>query len=213
MDVVELSVDPRVAKGSKQVARLRAAGAVPGVVYGRGKGNVDISISGMELTRHLRKHHRVFRCRIGSDMEEVYLQDVQYDVITDEPRHFDLKRIALAEKMEAQVEIAFLGHPKAASKGGVLMRDFSDIVVRCLPTDIPDTIEVNVSEMDLHDRILVKDLVLPPGVEVDLPPDTIVCRVEVPRQTEPTPAEAAPAEPALVEGKPAEEGAPGKEKE
>jgi large subunit ribosomal protein L25 len=213
MDVVELSVDPRVAKGTKQVARLRAAGAVPGILYGRGKDNVDISIQQMELTRHLRKHHRVFRCSIGGAQEEVYLQDVQYDVVTDEPRHVDLKRITLQEKMEALVEISFLGHPKAASKGGMLMRDISDILVRCLPTDIPDMIEVNVSGLDLNERILVKDLALPAGVEIDLPPDTIVCRVEVPRQAEPTPAEAAPAEPALVEGKAADEGAPAKEKE
>jgi large subunit ribosomal protein L25 len=198
MEITTIEVEPRTATGSRQVARLRRDGKVPAVLYGGGGGVQPLSVSEHQLVQHVRHHHRVFRLAT-EDRQAVYLQEVQWDVLTDRPLHVDFLRIDLQESMRVNVELEFLGHPVGLSKGGRLVRDLAEVPVTCLPAAIPESIPVPVDALDLGDRIVAGQLQLPPGVVLDLPADTSIAHVsgEV--------AEA-PAPEAAAEGGPAEGG-------
>lgn len=195
MDVTILNAEPRVARGTRQVARLRAEGKVPAVVYGLAGDNELVAIDGVTFERELRKHHRLFQLEYSGKRQAVFLQDIQFDVLDDRPVHVDLKRVDLDAEIEVEVELDFLGHPAGASQGGVLVKDRVSITIRVLPRDIPDGIPVSVKDLGLGDEIRIADLTLPASAKCDESPDTVVCHIGIPTSAQPEPvAEEAPAE-------------------
>ncbi len=182
MEVTTLQVEKRDAVGSNQVARLRENGRVPCVIYGGELGSVNLSLDEADLARELRKHHRVFRLEMDGKTQGVFLQDIQFDVLTDQPLHIDLRRIDLDKPIRVIVDLAYLGHPAGASRGGELIKDKDAIEVDSLPHAVPDTIEVAVKDMDLGDAIKFKDLPLPDGVTIpEGEEDTVICHMSAPK--------------------------------
>lgn len=177
MDITTIHVEERKEIGSNAVRRLRAAGKVPAILYGEGKPTLPLAVSEHELERHLRQHHKVFKLRMGGRERHIYLQDVQFDCLTDRPLHVDFKRISMDERIHLKVELSFIGHPVGLSHGGRFVKDVIELAVASLPAAIPETVDVQVAELDVGDQILAKDLVLPQGVILDVPEDTVVCHV------------------------------------
>lgn len=198
MQVARLKGEVRSAVGRTQVQSLRAQGWMPAIVYGEGKEPQPISISEWELEQHIKHHHRVYSLDIGGARQDAYLQDVQFDPLTDRARHADFKRIDLTKPIELEVEVAFSGHPVGLGKGGVLIKDHPKIKVRCLPTAIPDDVEVVIGHLEIDMGVTAKDVQLPEGVTLAVSPDLVVCHVAklvVQAAAAPAPAaEAAPAE-------------------
>lgn len=182
MEVTTLHVERRSAIGTKQVAKLRAHGRVPAVVYGGEIADtLPLSVDHHLVARELRHHHRVFRLEMDGKEQGVFLQDVQWDVLTDQPLHLDFRRIDLHKPMDVQVELRYVGHPKGASKGGTLIQDINDLHVISLPAAIPESIEVKVGELELGDKILAKELELPEGVSLAAgTEDSVVCHISMP---------------------------------
>jgi large subunit ribosomal protein L25 len=210
MQVVRMKAERRSALGRNRTKALRAEGWLPAVVYGDGQEPLSISISEWEFEQHVKAHHRVFQLDIAGGAQAAFLQDVAWQATTDRPLHVDFKRIDLTKPIEADVEVALLGHPIGLSKGGTLMKDHIAIKVRCLPTAIPDSIEHDVSKLEIDDYVTAGQLVLPDGVTLVTPPSTSVCHVAKIVVVEAAPAAApaadAAAAPAAGE-KPAEKGA------
>lgn len=177
MEVANISAKKRSSIGKHKVAHLRTAGFIPAVIYGEGGEPTSLTLARQDLEAHLRHHHRVYEVDVEGDRQSAYLQDVQWDCLTDVPLHVDFKRIRLDQEIEVEVELTFLGHPAGASKGGTLVRDHQTVTVRCLPTKVPETIEVNVSPLEIGDEILARDLVTTEGVTVTLEPEAVVCHV------------------------------------
>ncbi len=177
MKVATLKGSNRSAKGSNQVARLRSAGMVPGVIYGGDSDPLSISLQNSDVARELRQHHRVFKIEVGSTTESVYMQEVQYDTLSDEPLHLDFKRIDLSVDLELEVEFKFLGHPVGLSKGGRLVKDLNSILVKCNPASVPEELVINIGKLDLDDQFTVGDLTLPEGVSCDLPAEDVICHI------------------------------------
>lgn len=184
MEVTILKGSLRKEVGTKHVARLRSAGMVPGIIYGGGKEPINISLDHREVERELRHHHRVFKIDIGNGSEAVYMQEVQYHVLSDEALHLDFKRIDLDADLKLEVEINYLGHPTGLSKGGRLIKDHSSILVRTKPHTVPEEISLNIAKLDLLESVTVADLELPEGVATDLPADTILCHITVAKAQE-----------------------------
>jgi large subunit ribosomal protein L25 len=198
MEIAKILARKRPKLGSNHTASLRAAGHVPAVMYGDDRDVMPLSLDQRELETHLRHHHRIYEVDVDGEPQAAYLQDVQWDCLTDLPLHVDFKRIRLHEAIEVEVELTFLGHPVGAREGGQLNQDRHSVTVSCLPTKVPDTIEVNVSALELNQEILAGQLVLPEGVALVTEADTVVCHVMMPRaQVE---AAEAPTEPELVGG-------------
>jgi len=188
MEVTTLKGSLRSAVGSKQVKRLRSAGMIPGIIYGGRKDPINIAIENREVDRELRYHHRVFKIEIGGKSESVYMQEVQYHTLNDQPMHLDFKRIDLDADLELEVEISFLGHPAGISKGGRLIKDQNAIKVRTKPHTVPEEIRINIAKLELGESITAEMLELPEGVTTDLPPDTVVCHITLAKTEELEPA-------------------------
>ncbi len=177
MEVAKITATVRQQTGKRVNARLRTEGRVPGIMYGLGVANEGFTLDVLDLQSHLRRHHRVYKVKLGNEEQAVYLQDVHYDCLTDEPLHIDFKRIDLTKPMDLVVEVDFKGHPVGISKGGVLIRDHSQIQISALPTAIPENLPVNVEHMNIGDRVLAKELILPAGVTLRVSPEMVVCHV------------------------------------
>lgn len=212
MKVAKLKGERRTALGRNQVNHLRAQGWLPAVVYGDNKESMSIAISEWELEQHIKHHHKVFQLDIDGTSQAAFLQDIQWDVITDHPVHVDFKRVDLTKPIAVEIEATFVGHPVGAGKGGTLIKDHAKFMVNCLPTAIPEVFEVDVSSLDLDHSILAKDLALPEGVTLAVAGDMVICHVaKLSGPAEPAPAaEAAPAAgaapaaaPAAAKGAPA----------
>ena len=195
MEVARMKAEARTAIGRNKTKHLRNVGWLPAIVYGDGKEPQPISISEWEFEQHLKHHHKVYALEIDGTKQDAYLQALKFDVLTDRPQHVDFMRIDLNKPIELDVEISFLGHPVGASKGGTLIKDNTQVRIRCLPTAIPETLEVSVAGLDLNDVLLANQIELPEGVELAGEASTPICRVSAAtRAQEDTPAEGDSAE-------------------
>jgi large subunit ribosomal protein L25 len=172
-----MKAERRTALGRNRVAQLRAEGWLPAVVYGEGKEPVSIAISEWELEQHIKAHHRIFQLEISGAPQAALLQEVTWANTTDHPTHADFKRIDLTKPIDVEVAIAMVGNPIGVTKGGALMKDHVQIMVRCLPTEIPDVIELDVSKLEIDQHLSASDLKLPAGVTLVAPATTVVCHV------------------------------------
>ncbi|MBL8725724.1 MAG: 50S ribosomal protein L25 [Planctomycetes bacterium] len=201
MKVVPMKAERRTALGRNQVAALRADGWMPAVVYGEGKESLSIAISEWELDQHVKAHHKVFQLDIAGAKQAAFLQEVAWHATSDRPLHADFKRIDLTKPIDADVEVTLVGHAAGLSKGGTLVKDHVVLKVRCLPTEIPDGVEYDVSKVELDQFVTAAEIKLPTGVELVSPPTMPVCHVAK------LVVQAAPAAPAAAAA-PAEGAAP-----
>lgn len=210
MQVVRMKAERRTALGRNRVAQLRQQGWLPAVVYGDGKEPVSISISEWELEQHVKAHHRVFQLDIAGQAQAALLQEVTWENTSDHPVHVDFKRIDLNKPIETEVEVALAGHPVGLGKGGTLMKDHMKVVVRCLPTAIPDSIEHDISKLEIDGYLTAGELKLPQGLTLVSSPTMPICHVAklVVQEIAPaaSAADAAPAADAKADGKDAKAG-------
>jgi large subunit ribosomal protein L25 len=177
MEIATIDVVRRAERGRNQVARLREQGKVPAVLYGGGGKPLELAVDEREVQRHVRQHHKVFKLAMEGKQQAIFLQNVQWDCLTDRPLHIDFLRIDLSQPLHITVELSFLGHPVGISKGSRLVKDLTDIKVVCLPENIPEMVELRIGHLDLGDQLFAKDIELPEGVTLDMPPDTSICHL------------------------------------
>jgi large subunit ribosomal protein L25 len=138
------------------------------------------------------------------------IQEVQHHPIQRQILHVDFHAVSATEKITAEVPIETIGEPIGVkTNGGLLEHNLRDLEVECLPGDLPDRIEVDVTNLDINQSIHVKDLKLPPGVEAVMDGDLTVVAVSAARvEEEPTEAlGATPVAPEVITAKKPEEGA------
>ena len=172
-----LDCQPRTAYGTRASWKLRKDGRLPAVIYGEGGATETVSVPTHEFEAALRHHERVLELEQGGKKQKVLIHDLQWDPIGDHIAHIDFLRIAEGHAVEVDVEIDFVGHPKALSHGGEFVKQMSDLKVSCQPDKIPEKIVVQVGELDLQDAVHVRDLELPEGVTPLAEPDDVVCNI------------------------------------
>ncbi|NOZ22827.1 MAG: 50S ribosomal protein L25 [Planctomycetes bacterium] len=179
-----IETEVRETRGSAAARRLRREGKVPGVLYGHKRATVSIALPERELSYVIRTGVRMLDIKVGGEAEKALIKELQYDPISLELLHIDLARVAMDETVVVEVPIDTSGTPKGAADGGVLDLLLKEIEIECLPANIPTEIKVKVSDLGVGESLLVKDLVLPPGVkpseEVD--PEAIVVTLHAPRE-------------------------------
>jgi large subunit ribosomal protein L25 len=203
--VAENALQIQVRDGSgKGVARkLRAAGRIPGVVYGRSQAAVPVSLDPKLLRRVLMRSdsglNTLFELEVdgGGALQgiPVLVRELQRDPVRGDYLHADLLAVDLQQKIEVAVPVHVSGKARGVEFGGILDHSLREIDLLCLPTAIPKEIRVDVTELDVGDSLHVRDLALPEGVELRSDPDLSVISVVLPAaEVVATPAEAVPAE-------------------
>lgn len=177
MEVTTLRAHARAETGSKAVRHLRAEGKVPAVLYGQGKDPVNLTVDAHTLSMELKQRRKVFTLDTGSGKESAYVQEVQYDAMTDAPTHVDFRRIDIDKPLRLEVALSFIGVPEGLSKGGVLIKDRTTVWVHSMPTAIPKVLEVKIAALGLGQTITAKDIELPQGVTLDIPTTAKICHI------------------------------------
>lgn len=182
MAEIVIEAAPRQAGSSNEARRMRRDRKLPAVVYGGDRESNPITLNPREIISILKSEsgqNTVFQLKLdGGVSETVMIFDVQIDPISHSLVHADLVRIAMDVELEVEIRIELIGEPIGVRlHGGVLDHSLRELTVTCLPGDIPEQIEVDVSELDLHDSIRVADLPIPANVKVETDPDRSVASV------------------------------------
>ena len=191
-------------RGSKQVRRLRKQGLVPGVLYGHKQQTVAVSLSNEELSRIIRHGVRVVDLKMTAGVEKALIKELQWDHLGKEVLHVDFERVSADERIEIPVRLELKGIAPGVTGGGLLDQPLHTLLVECLAVSIPDSIRVNINELQLGAAIHVKDLTLPPGVKALGDPEAIVVHVTTPAAEPEAAVEPTTAEPEIIGRKVAE---------
>ncbi len=200
-----LAVEIRNDTGKGLARRLRRDGRVPAVLYGHGKASVSLIVEANALEHLLQTSHAGLNTLIdlagASEVKGriVLVKELQRHPVAGTLVHADFFEIDTKELLHVSVPIRLTGTPAGVKTGGILEHTMREIDLACLPTAIPDAIEIDVSELEIGDAVHVSDLVLPEGVETALDSSLPVAHVATPKiEEEPIADEAA------VEGEAAE---------
>jgi large subunit ribosomal protein L25 len=182
MEQIELVAESRSITG-KRVKRLRAQGLVPLVVYGRRLEPINIQASELEVKRTLaRTSGQLIALRVEgeSDPRMVLARDIQRDVITGSLLHADLYQVDMTEKVQVDVALSFVGEAHLVSIGEAILATMTTSVeIECLPGDILQSIEVDVSSLvEMDDAIYVRDLSVPERIEILTDEDEMIARMQ-----------------------------------
>lgn len=189
MDKITLTAEPR-AVGSKQAAKLRAAGKVPVTTYGHGKKAQSLALEAKELERayHLAGGNKIIGLKVGdARAQNVLIYDVQREAVKGNLLHADFYIVRMDEELHAEVPLHFIGESTAVYQDeGTLLKNLEAVEVACLPAKLPELIEVDISGLDDFEKtITVADLKIPEGVKLLIEDvDTLVVKVEPPRSDE-----------------------------
>jgi large subunit ribosomal protein L25 len=212
--------------GKNEARRTRREGRVPGVLYGEGREATPISVEPRALLKILHSEsgaNTLISLKLsGSGDARVLVKDFQLDPITHQVLHADFYRVAMDKALEVTVPVTIKGEPKGVKQqGGILEFVRREIVVSCLPADIPERVEVDVSELMLHQGVRVRDIATSPKWKPITEGEAMLVHVIMPKAEESAAtteaaaaaAPAAPAEPEVIKkGKKEEEAeAPAKE--
>lgn len=195
--VPSLKAENRNGLTKAEVKQLRSSGKVPAVVYGKKVGALTVAVEAKELLALLRSNpHAIVEMDIPqTGRQPVMIHEVQRDKISRDLLHIDFHQINMDEPVRTSVALELTGEPKGAEEGGMLQVQMHEVEIRCLPTIIPSSIPVDVSGLELGDTIVVRDLVMPEGVELKSHPDDVVVTLLAPQKEVAEPeAEAAQAE-------------------
>lgn len=212
---MQLTASPREAAG-KASRKLRPLGKVPGVVYGQGAAAQAVAVDAHELDRLLAHSGRTQLLDLVIDgqgtrkaqTKKVLIKEVQMSPRRHTPVHVDFHAVSLREKVQVEVPLAFVGEAPAVKAGlGDLIPVVHALTVECLPTNIPDVLEVSIESLEHADQSLrIGELHLPQGVEVIGDPEESVVRVAPPRVAAEEEAAEEAEEAAALEGEAPAEG-------
>lgn len=180
----QLTVEERPQTGKSYARKLRAAGKLPAVIYGSGKESTIIEVVTRDVEKALAAHGSLIDLNVEGAKRTVLVKDIHRDPVRGTLQHVDFHEVDLTKKLEVTVPIRLTGEEQRPNDGGVVQMLLWEVTVLCLPTDIPEAILVDVSELELDHIFTVGQLELPAGVEVLADEDEAVVKVGLPAATD-----------------------------
>jgi large subunit ribosomal protein L25 len=224
MEKIMVRADKRSETGKGVARSLRRQGMLPAVVYGVSTAT-PVQVQSKQMTKLIMTgggEHALMTLELNEDGKKtselpVLVKDFQMDPVTDELLHIDFIEVSLKKIVKVTVPLVIVKDPPGVKMGGILEHRLREIEVECLPTQIPDRIDIDAGFIEIGQSMHVSDISAPEGVKIISDPAEAVLMVSEPRVEEEAPAEAVEeaAEPELVKakGKEEEEETPAEEKE
>ncbi len=167
-----LKAQKRAKLGSTTARVLRAEGRIPSNIQGDGD-HLDFSIDSREFLATRRRHTHLYDIDIDGTVETGVVRELQWDTFGDSIIHVEFKRVVRGVETESEVALSWIGQPK----GGILNHLVEHIAVRCIPSLIPDSIEVIVNTLEAGQHLKASDIVLPEGLTLAIDPGTEIATV------------------------------------
>lgn len=176
----QLTVEERTQTGKSYARKLRADKKIPAVVYGSGKPAMNIEVAVRDVENALASQGSLIELQFGTGTKTVIVKDILRDPVRATLMHVDFHEIDLTQKLETTVPVRVVGEEDRINDGGVVTTLLWEMTVLCLPTDIPDVIEIDVKDLELDQVVTIGEVKLPEGVEAVDEADEPVIRVAIP---------------------------------
>jgi len=179
---VKIKGEKRELFGKNASRRLRREGKVPAILYGPETENVSLSLEKKDIFQILRSEsgeNTIFKVSFDSQVQDVMIKDLQKDPTSDELLHVDLILIAMDKEIRVEVPVVLVGEAVGVkSEGGFVDFVLRELEIECLPKDIPEHIDVDLSGLHLHQSIKVDELTPPEGVTFISEPDSVIAMIQ-----------------------------------
>ncbi len=168
---IEIKAEPRSLQGTGASRRLRRESKVPGILYGAGKDAQPIQLDHKDLFFKLKMeafHASILDMEIGKEKAQVLLRDYQMHPFKEQILHADFQRVSRDRKIHVHIPLHFINQEKChgvKNQGGVIQHNANEVHVTCLPQDLPEYIEVDMTPYHVGQAVHLSDLRLPAGVE------------------------------------------------
>lgn len=185
MATAQLAATPRAERGKGAARALRRSGRVPGVIYGHAREAQPLAIDTHELDRLLEQisaENTVVELVVAGRMARTLIREIQRHPFRRQVLHIDFQELVAGEKVTVRIPIVLTGSPVGVRvNGGILDQTLRDLEIEVDPVNIPNHIDVDVTNLVIGASIHLSDIVLPPGVESLAEPDTTICVCAAPR--------------------------------
>mgnify|MGYP001072538704 CR=1 FL=1 len=178
---ITIVAEPRTGRGKNEARRLRLKGQIPAVVYGAGQDPAAIAVNPKEVTRILHSssgHNTIFNLRMNGSQTPAIIADWQHDPVRGDLLHVDLKRIDLNKRLQVKVPVHTHGDPKGVkTQGGLFEVVTREIEIECLPDEIPEAFNIDVTELMIGQSIRAGDVPLTGSMKLASAADTVLVHV------------------------------------
>jgi large subunit ribosomal protein L25 len=185
---IKIKAEKRDVTGKNVNRRIRREGRIPAVLYGANMPNVSLTLDKMDVLRILKSEtgeNTIFKVSFDSDSKDTMIKELQRDPVSDEILHADLILIRMDKEVRIAVPVLIEGEAIGVkSEGGFVDLSLREIEVECLPGDIPEHIEIDISKLHLHQSVRVEDLTVPEGVKIVSDSHSVVVLIEAPTKEE-----------------------------
>jgi len=178
----KLNVDIRKEHGTSAARRTRLQNKVPAVVYHSGMEATPLSVDKKSLNKALRTGQMIFEINVKDKDQFVLVKEIQYHPVTDEITHIDFQKVKEDEKISLEVAVRSSGEAQGVKLGGLLVQMLNSVTIKCKPAEIPEFLEIDVTDMEMNTNLFVKDITLPTDVEMLTAEDIAVVSVQEPKQ-------------------------------
>ena len=178
----KLNVDIRKEQGTSAARRTRLQNKVPAVVYHSGVEATPLSVDKISLNKALRTGQMIFEVNVEDKDQFVLVKEIQYHPVTDEIIHIDFQKVKEDEKISLEVAVRSSGEAQGVKLGGLLVQMLNSVTIKCKPAEIPEFLEIDVTDMEMTTNLFVKDITLPSDVEMLTAEDIAVVSVQEPKQ-------------------------------
>lgn len=161
------------------VKKLREQGQIPAVVYSSRMDSEHVTVPEKEIRASLKRNpHAILKVALPSKTKEsVIIHHVQKDSLTGQLLHIDFLQIDMKEKLDTNVAVQFSGEAKGTKEGGILQVESHDVMIRCMPNKLPESLTLDISELRIGEHLTVADLKVPKQVEVLSDPETVLVTI------------------------------------
>ncbi|MBP1962702.1 50S ribosomal protein L25 [Paenibacillus aceris] len=161
------------------VKKLREQGHIPAVVYSSRMDSEHVTVPEKEIRASLKRNpHAILKVALPSKTKEsVIIHHVQKDSLTGQLLHIDFLQIDMKEKLDTNVAVHFTGEAKGTKEGGILQVETHEVMIRCMPNKLPESLTLDLSELRIGEHLTVADLKVPKQVEVLSDPETVLVTI------------------------------------
>ena len=178
----KLNVDIRKEHGTSAARRTRLQNKVPAVVYHSGIEATPLSVDKISLNKALKTGQMIFEVNVEDKNQFVLVKEIQYHPVTDEIIHVDFQKVKEDEKISLEVAVKSSGEAQGVKLGGLLVQMLNSVTIKCKPAEIPEFLEIDVTDMEMNTNLFVKDITLPTDVEMLTAEEIAVVSVQEPKE-------------------------------